>query len=538
MCSLNRLSLFFTFLFLVLGLVAFSQSEQIHLNRDFEYSYQSEIASRNVKSHSAIRPFLYSDLKTLGNDSDLYYSPGIPFKKLGAKDKPDHAGTLSFMPLVNLGLGFESGDSSKSYSSMGIGASALFRYKEALAIRINASTHKDQLPYYLEENATSLRITPDGHVFKSNEDGLRYTNVNGYLSWNVAKYFNFQIGNGKNFIGSGYRSLLLSDHAGNYGYGKITTSIWRLKYMILYANQKDINNTMSTKSSEWKNKYSTTHYLSWNLTNWLNVGLFESVIWKAQDTLLNRGFDVNYLNPVIFFRPVEFSTGSSDNSLIGINIEIKPTNKFHIYGQMMLDEFLYDEFMKDVKEAFNPGSQAEYGWWANKYGVQFGFKWYDVFGVPGLGIQSEYNWMRPFTHSHADPIQNYGHQNNSLGHPLGANFMESVTFLNYSVYNWFFQFQFSWYSQGLSTDRENFGEDIYRSYQDRENEYGHVTAQGIPKKVTNIGLRTSYLIYPESNMRIFMGLRNRMEVINGLPRSGLYTEFGISTSLFNRYTDI
>ncbi|MGB0402746.1 MAG: hypothetical protein ACPGEG_01530 [Salibacteraceae bacterium] len=538
MLSRRSLSIILSSIFIALGLVAFSQSEQVLLNRDFEYSYQSEIASKNTKSHSSIRPFLYSDVKALGNDSDLYYSPGVPFKKLANKEKSNHPATLTFLPLVNVGFGFESGDSASNYSALGIGASALFKYKDALAVRINASTHKDQLPNYLEENATSKRVTPDGIVYKSNEDGLRYTNINGYLSWNTAKYFNIQVGNGKNFIGSGYRSMLLSDHAGNYGYGKITTSIWRIKYVVLYANQKDINNTMSTKSKDWRNKYSTTHYLSWNLAKWLNVGLFESVVWKAQDTLLNRGFDVNYLNPIIFFRPVEFSTGSSDNSILGLNLEIKPTNKFHIYAQMMLDEFLYDEFMKDVKEAFNPGSQSEYGWWANKHGFQLGFKWYEMFGIPGLGIQSEYNWMRPFTHSHADPIQNYGHQNNSLAHPLGSNFMESITFLNYSVYNWFFQFQFAWYNQGLSTQNENFGEDIYRSYRERENEYGHVTTQGVPKTVTNIGLRTSYLVYPESNLRVFIGARNRMEVINGVQKGALYTEFGISTSLFNSYTDI
>jgi hypothetical protein len=358
------------------------------------------------------------------------------------------------------------------------------------------------------------------------------------VSWSPGKYFNFQLGHGKNFIGNGYRSLLLSDNAGNQTYGRLMVHIWRLKYAVIYSHQKDINNTESRQYGNWRNKYSTTHYLSYNVTKWLNIGLFESVVWKAKDTLLNRGYDVNYLNPIIFMRPIEFSTGSSDNSLLGLNLCIKPADKVQLYGQFILDEFLFDEFVKDLKETFNPGSQTEYGWWANKYGWQAGFKTFDLFNVKGLGLQSEFNWVRPFTYSHSDPIQNYGHQNSSNAHPLGANFMESVSFVNYQVRNWFYQLQFNWYNQGLSTDSVNFGEDIYRSYRDRQTEYGHVTTQGVQKDVMIIGLRGSYLVLPESNIRIYAGVKTRMENLAGKDRSDFFLEFGVSSALFNRYDDI
>ena len=155
-----------------------------------------------------------------------------------------------------------------------------------------------------------------------------------------------------------------------------------------------------------------------------------------------------------------------------------------------------------------------------------------------MGIQAEYNFSRPFTYSHADPIQNYGHQNSSLAHPLGSNFNEVIGFVNFQWKNWFAQIQVAWYNQGLSTDSVNFGENIYLPYTSRKGDYGHTIAQGVQNDVINIGGRVSYLIYPRNNLRTFIGIRNRMQSLGGLKSSAMFFEFGISTSMFNRYTDI
>ena len=43
-------------------------------------------------------------------------------------------------------------------------------------------------------------------------------------------------------------------------------------------------------------------------TKKFQVGLFDEVIWLAKDTNFTRGFDVQYLNPLIFIRPLEFTS--------------------------------------------------------------------------------------------------------------------------------------------------------------------------------------------------------------------------------------
>jgi hypothetical protein len=61
----------------------------------------------------------------------------------------------------------------------------------------------------------------------------------------------------------------------------------------------------------YKKKYSTMHYLSFAPGKRLNISLFESIIWQMADSTFQRGFDMNYLNPVLFYRPVEFTLGSA-----------------------------------------------------------------------------------------------------------------------------------------------------------------------------------------------------------------------------------
>ena len=66
-----------------------------------------------------------------------------------------------------------------------------------------------------------------------------------------------------------------------------------------------------------------------------------------------------------------------------------------------------------------------------KTGFQLGYKAFDFFYIPRLTMQMEYNFVRPYTYAHHNPQQNYGHYNQPLAHPLGANFSELLLMTNY-----------------------------------------------------------------------------------------------------------
>src|SRR5690606_26487963 len=102
-----------------------------------------------------------------------------------------------------------------------------------------------------------------------------------------------------------------------------------IKYVNLYNFWRDnSSNPFDTKQDIFK--FNSTHYLSWNITRYLNFSVFETVVFQGKDTLVNRGFDFNYINPVVFYRPVEYGLGSSDNVLLGANLSSKITNHHQV----------------------------------------------------------------------------------------------------------------------------------------------------------------------------------------------------------------
>jgi hypothetical protein len=65
--------------------------------------------------------------------------------------------------------------------------------------------------------------------------------------------------------------------------------------------------------------------LSINATKWLNIGLFEGVIFGRKDH-----FEFQYLNPIIFYRHIEGAIGSPDNALAGLDFQSKCFASFSI----------------------------------------------------------------------------------------------------------------------------------------------------------------------------------------------------------------
>jgi hypothetical protein len=156
------------------------------------------------------------------------------------------------------------------------------------------------------------------------------------------------------------------------------------------------------------------HHLDVNVTKGLNIGLFEGIMFGRRDR-----FDFGYLNPVIFYRSIEQQNGSFDNSVAGLDFKANVKKRVQLYGQLLLDEFLLSEIKKND------------GWWANKWAIQAGAKYINVFGIKNLDIQVEMNRVRPFTYGHRDSVANYTHYNQPLAHPLGANFSELIGIVRY-----------------------------------------------------------------------------------------------------------
>ena len=227
--------------------------------------------------------------------------------------------TVKFLvlPFVDAGLKYNYTDQDLA-NALSMGAQFNYSNKKwNTQLRLGYSL--GMLSNYESSNLTKRPYAP-GIGYLSNDTSHTYSQplVEGYISYQPHRFFNLSGGVGKNIIGDGYRSIYLSDYAPAYPFLKMESTFWKVKYINLWSLHHD-QNTASFNNQKW----SSLHALSFNVSKWLNLSLFESVIWQGKDTLNNRGFDYNYLNPFIFFRPVEYGIGSSDNSFFGGGLKIR-----------------------------------------------------------------------------------------------------------------------------------------------------------------------------------------------------------------------
>jgi len=359
--------------------------------------------------------------------------------------------------------------------------------------------------------------------------GFDYPMAEAQISYTPSKFFNFQFGTGKNFIGDGYRSMFLSDAGFNYPYFKINTTFWNIKYTNYWMWMQDVRSEVALPGNVHQQKFVTIHHLSWNVTDRVNIGFYEAIVWA--DSTGQRGFDVNYLNPIIFYRPVEFSLGSQGgNALLGFSTKIKLTNSIQFYGQAVLDEFTLSEV------------KASNGYWANKFAFQTGFNYYNAFGIENLQLKTEVNWARPYTFSHREPLQNYGHFNQSIGHPWGSNFWESVSILRYRYNRLYLDTKIIYGKKGYDSVDANWGGNIYETYQTRENNYGNEIAQGNTGTLFFANIKGGFIVNPATNLKLFVDFTYRdFDILEETPylknSSGAIVSFGIRTDLFNTYYD-
>jgi len=140
-------------------------------------------------------------------------------------------------------------------------------------------------------------------------------------------------------------------------------------------------------------------------------------------------------------------------------------------------------------------------------------------------------------YSHGTSIQNYGHYNQPLAHPTGANFRESVSIIKYSYKRFFAEYKINYIVYGADSANINYGKDIFRSYNDHPNEYGNFVGQGIKTTLIYNDLKLSYLINPKTNFNITLGITNRSESSSIVKNNSTYVYLGLRTSLHNFYYD-
>lgn len=529
------MKLIFAIIFSAISVISFAQDARVPLDIFSTWRAERLMSDSAYIVHPEMKPY------SLWTVSKFEQAEGE--NDSSANSRTHFANRKNFVeisPRVNGTGTYEGGSSAGIAIESFIGANVSADLQNKLKFNADVIVGYNEPVSYLRSITDSLHAVP-GYSYANRQGGFGYHQSTINLAWRPSKRVEVSAGRGKHFIGEGYRSVFLSDFAPNYNYLKTDINVWRIKYMVLYTQMRSPQG-YPDKFYPLKNKYATMHYLSVNVTKWWSVGAFESVVWESEDSVQNREFDINYANPIIFFRPIEYGMGSSDNSLLGFSSTFRPMKGLTLYGQLILDEFVMKEVLAPVFAKIYPDSVIKKGWFGNKQAFQLGVKYHNPFGWKNSTVLAEVNVVRPYTYSHANQNQSYTHLAQPLAHPLGSNFIEWVFVSMWQPADvWNFALRATYARKGYTTTKRNMGEEPARSSADILSSgptHGLYMLQGHLVDVGNVRLEAAYTLIDKWNLRIESSLHYRVERSSIETKNSLMFSLGIRTALWNDYKDL
>lgn len=362
-----------------------------------------------------------------------------------------------------------------------------------------------RVPRYMWEHYQDNRfLFGEGFVKGfNNNTALDFFHSRAYITVSPIKNMRIKFGQDRAFWGNGLQSLTLSDYSANHLMLNIRTRIWKLEYVNHFAQLIDFIPNKPDDVGTFPRKYIALHQLLYKPTPKLTLGLFESVVYASNLANGPRGFEIQYLNPIIFYRALEQSLGSPDNGMLGFTAKYNFANRFQFYGQLLIDDLNFSEFREDPT------------YWGNKLGYQAGLKWINLFGIETLDLQAEYNRVRPYVYQHFNVSSNYTHYGQHLGHTWGGNLSETAIALRYHPRPaWDIYLRYTLLNKGLNDGDINYGGDVAASDNfGRPLDVGVKVGQGIDYQIKTLYGRVSLQLFHTDT---YLELEGRARNENGI----------------------
>jgi hypothetical protein len=434
---------------------------------------------------------------------------------------------LAVNPVVNLFAASESNNNNPVIiNTRGIEMRASIGNNIGIFTRLEddiMSPNQRTLDFYKEK-----KVLP-GESFLKTSDGktFNYSRARGYINFNINKYIDMQFGHDNNVIGNGYRTFYMSDFSRPQLFLRTNTHVWKLNYTNIYGSMYRYS-PMSNRSGSFniERHYFATQYLNLQATKNLQFGLFQTISFHSDSIRTRNGFDIEYLNPIIFYKSVENGLNSPDKAILGADFKWNFLRQFQVYGQMVISEMVLAEFIQ-----FN-------GWAGNKYAIQLGTKCLDIFGVNNLDVQLEYNYVRPYMYTSFDAGNAYVNYNQNMAHPLGANFMEGIGIIRYQpIERLMLKATGMYYIIGRDTGNTNYGSNIGLSYKNIIQTYGNYVGQGIRNDVLLLDLVSSYMLYHNFFIDFQIAYRGSQSELAKFESNSFFIGMGIRWNMVERRWD-
>lgn len=263
--------------------------------------------------------------------------------------------------------------------------------------------------------------------------------TNAYLMFKLP-YMQLMLGKDFNYWGPGTHGALgLSNNATSFDQIKLQAKFWNLKFTYLWGFLQTFPKIFE-ETGETVPKNIVAHRLDWALAKWLNIGLYEAIIFGK------RRFELAYINPINFYRSAEHFLTDDDNASMGADFELMLIPNIKLYGEFFLDDF-------------NTSKGSNFH--GNKKAYLVGAYWADAFKIVNLDARIEYARSRPFVYSHRQSINSYTNFSTGLGHWMGPNADDLYTRLQYRFSRKLFTAAtFEIYRHGDNEPGRNVGGDI------------------------------------------------------------------------------
>ena len=352
-----------------------------------------------------------------------------------------------------------------------------------------------------EDAITQTTKTIPNEVFtKTAESGYDFANAFGYGDWRFNANANLKFGHYKNFIGYGYRSLVLSDFAGAYPHlewnqklGKnqswqVTSSLGRLQSYVKESGHTAGDAPFKVKSFNW-----TSFPKTWKYGE---VGYAQTVNWNRYqgDTLRTSPNAASYV-PLPF---VYAASKEKSSVLHAINAKAFYAD-FTLYGQLVLNG--------EGEQAFQLGLS----------------KWLEYTEVKIL-VRGELNVVPSSFYSGESQVLAHSHMGQTLAHPLGDGFTETLG-----------QLKFQW--KRFQLGGQYVQATLVGGYQAPilgvvQEEPQPAIGGGQDEKFKALQVEFNYYLNVPNKTAFQVGVLQR-----NLPTSDRYYFVGIRTNIWNKYRD-
>lgn len=510
-------------LVLLCTFTATAQQKNLWLNR-YRMSEVERHLVRNDSSavHSAFRPLLESRVDSAANgeylvpDRKYYYAFGAKMLREHLIDIEADGFHITIDPLFDFGPNYDLVDTlTLNFRNFNIPATnsrgAILQGDIGSKFSFQSLFYETQMAYppFLFALADSLNVIPGQGRYKKVEGAkLDFNQSYGWLNWQPAEWLNLSAGHGKHFIGHGYRSMLLSDASFNYPYIRATAYALsdKLQYSWMYAGLQTLERLPlgDVPESLFRRKGFSMAYLSYIPTPNLEIGWFESVVWQRWDSLSGtHPVQAESLLPIIGSGLALQGFGSTAHVLTGLNVRYTLPFGGWLYGQAVSD---------------GPSD--------GRFGYQVGVALFDVL-IDRLNLRAEYNYASEGLYTHSAFHQEYSHFNQSLAHPTGTNFDETILAASYQYKRWFIDLRQHWLDHDLTASGN-----ILPGATDQ----GFASSPFIARStVTSVELGA--LLNPVTNMRISIGYQYRDWTVGHQVSLSHWTWIRWKTSLWNHYSD-